>query len=477
MSTQTKNVQRRNSAAELRQYGRVLARHWVVVVSVALAGLFIAALVSIYSSPKYRAATTLYVSVRGNQASSDLLHGSDFVQASITSYADIATTDIVLERVRTELDTHLTGEELEHMLEISPVADSVLLQVAATHPVPEVAVDVADTTGTVLIDVVQHELQAATAGQDSPVQVRVVDSATIPERPVSPDIVRNSLLGLLGGILVGSSAIGLRQLMDTHKIQAAGDVEDQTGYPVLGRIPFDRQLAAHSLVVHNEQHNPRAEAFRTLRTNLQFVGWSDTSNVHLVSSATMGEGKTQISANLAVVLAASGARVVLVEADLRNPQLSPLMGIEGAVGLSDVLINRATLDEVLQPWGMDDLKILPAGRMPPNPSELLGSAQMRRLLEELQNMADYVLLDAAPLLAVTDAAVLSRLAADTVLVAALEQTTWHQLKLAISALETIDSRICGVVINKERTNNKASSYGNYRAYGLAATAGSSRSAA
>src|SRR5699024_261761 len=147
------------------------------------------------------------------------------------------------------------------------------------------------------------------------------------------------------------------------------------------------------LVVHDDPGSPRAEAFRTLRTNLQFIAHQDDKRIFVISSPTPGEGKTHVVANLAVVLAESGARVALVEADLRRPRLAQVMGIEGAVGLSDVLISRATLSDVLQPWGTDNLTVLPAGQIPPNPSEMLGFPEMHELLNELAEMNEYVLVD------------------------------------------------------------------------------------
>src|SRR5690625_3976052 len=141
-----------------------------------------------------------------------------------------------------------------------------------------------------------------------------------------------------------------------------------------------------------------------LRTNLQFSG-SGGPETYLVSSAVPGDGKTHVVANLAIVLAESGARVTLVDADMRNPRVADVMGIEGSAGLSDVLIDRVSLNDVLQPWGMHDLSVLPAGQIPPNPSELIGSQVMRNLIRELEETADYVLIDTPPVLPVTDAAV------------------------------------------------------------------------
>src|SRR5699024_2401851 len=175
-------------------------------------------------------------------------------------------------------------------------------------------------------------------------------------------------------------------------------------------------------IVHDDPRSPRTEAFRTTRTNLQFFASNDHARVFVVSSAAPGEGKSHVVANLAVALAETGARVALVEADLRRPRLAQVMGIEGAAGLSDVLIARAPLEDVLQPWGPGNLVVLPAGQIPPNPAELLGSKKMRELLDMLRETADYVLIDAPPVLPVTDAAILTNYASGSLLVSSIGQT-------------------------------------------------------
>src|SRR5699024_3044846 len=182
--------------------------------------------------------------------------------------------------------------------------------------------------------------------------------------------------------------------------------------------------------------------------NLQFLGAGDSTRVFMVSSATPGEGKTHVVGNLAVVLAQSGARVALVDADLREPRLVQLRGIEGAVGMSDVRIGAAELEDVLHPWGTDDLLPLPAGRAPPNPSELLGSHAMKTLLEDLEHPADYGLTDAPPILPVTDAIVLSGYTSGTLLVTAIGQTKRQDFQQAMEAMQHIEGDVLGLIGNK-----------------------------
>ena len=220
------------------------------------------------------------------------------------------------------------------------------------------------------------------------------------------------------------------------------------------------------LIVHADPRNPRAESFRSLRTNLQFVNIEGGPRSFVVSSAGPGEGKSTTTANLAISLAETGASVALIDGDLRLPKVAEYLAIEGGVGLTDVLIGRAELVDVLQKWGSGRLYVLPSGRIPPNPSELLGSAAMATLLSTLTAQFDYVLIDAPPLLLVTDAAVVSKLAGGAILVAASGATKKQELAGAVRALESIGSRLLGIVVTMLPTKGPDSyGYGTYT-YGV-----------
>jgi capsular exopolysaccharide synthesis family protein len=176
------------------------------------------------------------------------------------------------------------------------------------------------------------------------------------------------------------------------------------------------------------------------------VNVDDDNRAFVVTSSIPGEGKSTTTANLALALAETGARVVLVDADLRLPRLAEYMGLEGAVGLTDVLIGRAALADVLQRWGNKDLFVLPAGQVPPNPSELLGSEAMVSLLQALNEQVDYVLLDSPPLLPVTDAAVLSSLTAGAIVVSAAGKVKKTEVAGAIRNLNQTNSKVIGIVL-------------------------------
>ena len=167
----------------------------------------------------------------------------------------------------------------------------------------------------------------------------------------------------------------------------------------------------------------------------------------VVTSAMPSEGKTTSTANLAIALAETGARVVLIDADLRRPRVADVMGIENAAGLTDLLIGRAEVHDVVQPWGRTKLDVLPAGLVPPNPSELLGSAAMQALLGLLTEQYDHVLLDAPPLLPVTDAAVLATMTSGAVVVTSARSSRTPQLRAALDRLDRVGASVLGVVVS------------------------------
>jgi capsular exopolysaccharide synthesis family protein len=223
-------------------------------------------------------------------------------------------------------------------------------------------------------------------------------------------------------------------------------------------VAYDEEVSSHPVILRDQPLAAPSEAVRRLRTNLQFIDLATRPKSIVISSSVPGEGKSTIAINLAVSLADTGARVILVDADLRQPSIAEYADIEGAVGLTTVLIGRAAVEDVIQPFGATKLDLLPAGQIPPNPSELLGSVAMADLLERLSASYDMVLLDSPPLLPVTDAVVLSRLAGGALVVVGADRIHRPQLQQSLESLETAGAHLFGIVMNKI-ARREASAYG------------------
>jgi non-specific protein-tyrosine kinase len=197
----------------------------------------------------------------------------------------------------------------------------------------------------------------------------------------------------------------------------------------------------------------RAEAFRQIRTNLQFVHIDEPPRSILVTSPDAGEGKTATACNLAVALAQIGVNVILVDGDLRRPHVAEYMGLESSVGLTGALMGWTDWADALQDWGSDDasLRVLTSGQLPPNPSEMLARTQMAQLLGDLENACDVVIVDGPPLLPVADSAVLAAVVSGVVLVVRQGKTRQQQVARAMQSLGSVDARLYGVVLNMNRS--------------------------
>jgi polysaccharide biosynthesis transport protein len=431
---------------DLHDYLRVVRKRWRTIVAVTLALVAVAALVTLWSPKVYQARTQLFVSTSVGDDSSQLLQGSSFTQQRVKSYSDIITTPTVLNPVIDELDLETDADRLGRQISASVPLDTVLIDVMVNDADPQQAARIADAVGKQFAQTVA-ELERVSDTSASPVKVSVVRPPSIPSTPVSPKPARNIALGVVLGLMLGLGAALLRDLLDTS-IRTERDVKDVTEETIIGGVLFDADSAKRPLIVQADPHGPRAEAFRALRTNLQFIDAATHPRSMTFTSSLPGEGKTTTTVNLAISMAAAGSRVCLVEGDLRRPRMLKYMGLENAVGLTNVLIGQAELEDVLQPFGSSNIQVLGAGQIPPNPSELLGSEAMARTVRELETKFDYVIVDAPPLLPVTDAAVLSTITGGTVVVVGCDIVHKEQLTRGLEALQAVGGNVLGLVVNR-----------------------------
>jgi succinoglycan biosynthesis transport protein ExoP len=447
---------------ELRDYIRILRKSWVVIVVLTLVGIAAAATYSIVQTPTYSSSAKVFVSTSGGSTVQDLAQGNTFTQARVLTYTALAVTPIVLLPVISELGLDLSSEQLAAMTTVSAPLNTNIIDISVTDADPAQAAQIATGVSESLTKVVESlESSAAGATNVSPVKLALIQHAAIPQKPVSPNVPLNIALGALVGLALGIGLAVLRETLDT-RIRNERDIESITDVPILGGIVFDPNASVRPLIVHADPRSPRAESFRSLRTNLQFLDVGRQDRCFVITSSIQTEGKSTTAANLAIALADAGSRVLIVDADLRRPQLANYMGLEGAVGLTDLLIGSAEPQDVIQQWGSKELFVLPAGKTPPNPSELLGSEAMVKLIKEFNGVFDVVLFDSPPLLPVTDAAILARIVGGTLVVCAAGRTHKNQLKSALAALNSVDAPISGLVLTMLPTKGPdAYGYGRY----------------
>ncbi len=448
---------------ELRDYARVLRKQWRLVALCVLLAVGAAAAFTVASHSRYRATVKFFVSTSAGDASSAYTGGL-LAQQRVKSYADIVSGPTTADAVA-KAQPSLRRSLLTGAISATAVPDTVLLETTVTAATPALALQIAQAVAKEF-----PPLAASLEQQDgtsSPVKVSVVEQPQLPTAPYSPKPARNLALALVLGLLLGVGAAVLRDSLD-NTVKTAEDVLEASGAAVLGAIGYEASAAKRPLVIQDDPRSSRAEAFRQLRTNLSFIEVDRHLSSLVITSSVPQEGKSTMACNLAITLSQAGVRVCLLEGDLRRPRVADYLGLEGAVGVTNVLIGTAALDDALQTWGTNGLAVLPSGPIPPNPSELLSSRGMAELVEDLVGRFDLLIVDAPPLLPVTDAAILATLTEGAVLAVRAAATRKDQVRQAVGALQSVDAKVLGVVLNmipKHGPNAYSYSYGyGYGAY-------------
>jgi non-specific protein-tyrosine kinase len=283
---------------------------------------------------------------------------------------------------------------------------------------------------------------------------------------IGPQRTQNTLLGAAIGLALAIVAAFLLEYLD-DTIKDGDDVLRVTGLSTLGLVTRMPQIKspADRLITATQPKSPIAEAYRVLRTNLQFSGLKNQSSTLLVTSASPGEGKSTTAANLAVIMAQGQKRVVLVDADLHRPSVHRIFGVSNRVGLTSLLLDETMgLDVALQWTNLSNLRVLTTGPLPPNPADVLNSAEVTRIIERLRQEADLIIFDSPPVFAVTDAVILAGKLLNTLIVVDTGRTRSDMLRREVDALNRAGAKVFGVVLNKLSEKATSSAYYYYYDY-------------
>lgn len=417
-----------------------------MIVALTLLGVFVGGGVSIISRPTYTAETQLFVAIQGSGSIQELQQGNSFGQARVQSYVKTVDSPIVLQPVIETLGLRTTSAALASQVKASTDTNTVLINISASDTSPVQAAAVAQAVADSLVRAVD-KLEKPKSGGESPVSLSVTKPALAPTEPSAPNTRINILIGLVVGLAIGVAAAITRAILDT-RVRGEADLRRVTDVPLLGGISFDQDATRKPLLTQAAPQSPRAESFRQLRTNLQFANVSGRAKSVLVTSSLPGEGKSTTATNLAIALAQAGQSVCLIDADLRRPMVSDYLGLERNAGLTTALLGSADIDDLLQQWGDERLFVLTSGQIPPNPSELLGSDIMRQLILRLEDDFDSIIIDAPPLLPVTDAAVLSQHVGGVVLVVGAQKLRQQDLQKSLISLDMVGSNLLGIILNR-----------------------------
>lgn len=444
---------------DLRDYLRVLARRWRVMAVLTLLGTGLGALTTYMATPEYQAGTTLFVSMHDQTDTSQLNQGNVFIQARVQSYAEMAASPLVTRPVVKALKLPVSPEQLASRITATAGLDTVLVRISVTDTEPIRAARISNAVAERFAEMVSG-LERPAGSKTSPVKLSVTQPATTPGAPISPRPLVNLAFGLLCGIVLGIGCAVLRESLDTsvRTRQALADlVPGADGPPVLGSIVHDSHNARQLVAAREDVHGLRAEGFRQLRTNLRFVDVDRPPKVIAVTSALPGEGKTSVAVNLAAALAESGAKVCLVDTDLRRPTAARALGLVADAGLTTCLIGQAHVQQVLQSAGT--FTVLTSGPVPPNPAELLGSEQFGTVLSTLSEEFDSIVIDTSPVLPVADTSVMAPVVDGYVLVVRAARTGRSQVVAALDALRRGGTPVLGTVLNMAPTKGEGKAYG------------------
>ena len=474
-----------------RLFDAIWHRAWVILVISVLCGALTFLGTFYLITPKYQSSAKFYVNNTSLSLGGVSISSSDLsaAQELVDTYIVILNTRDTLERVIDAAGLEMTYSQIKGMISAAAVNNTEVFEVVVTSTDPEQAELIAST----IVEILPHVVEGIIDGTS----VKPVEHPVVPGYHSSPSYVQNTILGLMIGFVLTVAFIVLREIFDVT-IRTEEDIQRASKYPLLAKVP---DMASHTrggyyryygygaygayaksakkdsakakraaaeakeiVTVGSGISFAASEAYKLLRTKVQFSFTESGCHVLGVSSAMAGEGKSLTSTNLAYSLAQLDKRVLLIDCDMRRPSLAEKLKIEKHPGLSNYLTGHATMAEVTQSIKLDlesPFSVITAGRNPPNPMELLSSEKMEQAIAGLKQSYDYIILDLPPVGEVGDAMAVAKLTDSILLVSCQDYGTRVALSNAMTQFEFINAKILGVVLN--RASDGKRSYG-YRYY-------------
>ena len=522
MDFQEQNLENGFESIDIRQYLALFWQWaWLIALATILAGLA-AFLFSQRMTPIYSASTTLYINEAPSSKATD--YNSIITSERISgTYSKMLTTRPVLDEVAAHLNIDV--DSFDEDISVSPINDTTLIEITVDSTSPSLAAAIANELTTVFsaqvktiqaerFSVSKESLQNQIADMETQIdlttaeltmendpgvrasletkitqyrsiysnlllsyeQIRLseaqtvstvmqVDPAVVPTKPISPQVFRNTALAAMVGFMLAVGVIFVIEAVD-DTLKTPDEVKKILGLPVLGVI-FKHAAEDGKPITSTSPRSPVSEAFRTLRTNVQYSGVDEPIRTLLITSTDPREGKTTIVTNLGVVFAQNGNRVTLIDADLRKPSLHRKIGVPNRAGLTSLFVrNQDNLDGILQKTGTNNLNVMTSGELPPNPSELLGSKKMATILSQVMELSDLIIIDTPPALAVTDAMVLVPQVDGVLIIIKPGFTKTSGARQVVEQLRRSNAKILGVVLNELDLNKSryAYKYYNYKGY-------------
>ena len=405
--------------------------------------------------PKYSTYTSIVLVKDNTGENFDTITQNDIVlnQKLVSTYREIIKSRLVLEQVINSLNLNYTVDELQKMIDVQSKENTEILKITVTNEDPKLAMRIANITA----DIFDSEITQIYKINN----VSVIDKAQFPLTPSNDHFLRDILLAALLGFF-GTTAIIFVVYYYDDTLRTVDEIEKETGIPVVAKIFKDGNKL--DLLVRDKPSAVTSESIRTLRTNLQFSAVDQDLQTILVTSPLAGEGKSFVSANLAISFAQTGKKVLLIDCDMRKGRQHNIFKVSGKVGLSNLLISDIKkYKSYIVDTKIENLSLIPRGIIPPNPSELLNSKKNESLLELLKKHFDIIILDGAPIVGLADSLILSSSVDKVIVVTALNHSLKVELKNAVTALKSINANIAGCVANNVPITRGG--YGSYYYYG------------
>jgi capsular exopolysaccharide synthesis family protein len=470
------------SLRELVFFLRVNLIYFFVAITVGLSG---AMLVNNSTEIEYTAESAIFIatpaaldagatlaSSGGNDAINGLAVGSSFSLQRVTSYASIIRQSETLESVIDRLNLPYNVDVLSRKISTNVVPETVLIEIKVVDRDPELAAQIANTVGdefAVTAQSLEISGLAALIGTQEPVKITTVQTASIPTIPTSPKKTRNYFLGIIAGLIMALGVINLRGFFD-RKVK---NEKHLGSIPLIGTIRFDSLVSEQPILSKNEPYSERAESFRTLRTNIEYLRDGRKNIVLAVTSSVPQEGKSTTCSNLAVSFADAGVKTLLIEGDMRRPSVGNYFSrsgekiVEKGVGLSELLsrpmsFTKSSLRKFVQVLKDGKLSLILSGAIPPNPAELLSTSRIEQLIQHARKNYELTIIDCPPSLAVTDAGLIAKHADIVILVIFAGNTTIEQFEIAKRTFANVGLNFSGAILNKiPKVSRKSAEYGYY----------------
>ena len=431
-------------------YKRYLA---FVIIVVVLAVSLMIGYDTLLKVPKYSTSTTVLL-VKDEESGTGSISQNDITinQKLVSTYSQIIKSRLVLEQVIDNLKLKYSYEQLSSEVSVQTVDDTEILKITVTDKSAGKAALIANEISSIFEKEVKQIYNMN--------NVSVIDVAIVPVNPSNMHLVKDIVIAFAVGLVLSSGIVFVIFYFDDI-LRDTNTLEKELEIPVLAKV--FKAKDSNELVVEERPNSPTSESIRNLRTNLQFSSVDEELKSILITSSVPSDGKSFISANLAVSFAQAGKKVLIVDCDLRKGRQHDLFKVDGHKGLSNLLIGDiGTYNDYIVKTNIKNLFIIPRGTLPPNPSELLNSKKNEKLIDILENRFDIVILDGAPITGLSDSLILSSLVDETVLVSSINHTPKTDLINAKKALEKVGAKIAGSVANMVST--KRGSYGGYYYY-------------